>query len=154
MTFTNNSSSDTEKCFSPTPMVILPATRVNTEEIPWTQSYFEDQLYLEMCGTCSTVTVDVGTNNERQVNWYYFEAAKYAFRRSAGDFSGENAKRRPVFRLNRVDFSVRLKTKLAKLPKDTIHRIITEAVFRIFRARHKMIFHQYIENERLKWEFD
>lgn len=136
------------------PKVFLPDGEFNAKGIHWLPSYIEDQLYLQMCESKRTATADAGDENERQVNWYYFEAAKYAFRRSAGDFSGENTKCRPVFRLNRVDFSARLKAELAKLPKETIHRIMTEAVFRIFRARHKMIFYQYIQNERLKWEFD
>lgn len=92
-------------------------------------------------------------NNKQQVNSYSFEAAKYAGRISAGDFSGENAKYRPVFRLNLEDFSARLNAELAKLPKEPIDRIVTEAVFKIFRARHKMIFYQHIENHRLRWEF-
>ncbi len=86
-------------------------------------------------------------------NKYYTEAATYAGRISAGDFSGKNAKFKPTFRLYLKDFSPRLKTELANLPKETVHRIVTEAVFGIFRARHRMIFHQHIENERLRWVF-
>jgi hypothetical protein len=140
-----------EKAF--VPKVFLSNGKFNAKEIHWLTSYIEHQLYLQMCETKSTATADVDTKNERKVNWYYFEAAKYAGRISAGDFSGQNAKYRPIFRLNREDFCARLKAELAKLPKETIHRIVTEAVFRIFRARHKMIFYQYIENERLRWEF-
>lgn len=135
------------------PEVFLPDWKFNVRAIHWLRSYIEDQLYLQMCESKRTPTAYVGTKNERQVNCYYFEAAKYAGRISAGDFSGENTKYRPIFRLNLQDFSARLKVELAKLPKETIQRIVTEAVFRIFRARHKMIFYQYIEDERLRWKF-
>jgi hypothetical protein len=140
-----------EKAF--VPEVFLLDGKFNVRAIHWLPSYIEDQLYLQMCESKRTATADVGTKNERQVNWYYFQAAKYAARISVGDFSGWNAKRRPIFRLNIKDFSARLKAELAKLPRETIHRIVTEAVFRIFRARHKMIFYQYIENEGLRWQF-
>ena len=86
-------------------------------------------------------------------NKYYAEAATYAGRISGGDFSGANARCTPVFRLNVEDFSPKLKAELAALPKERIHEVVTEAVFRIFRARHKMIFYRYIENHRLRWEF-
>ena len=86
-------------------------------------------------------------------NKYYAEAATYAGRVSAGDFSGKNAKYRSVFTLYLEDFSPRLKAELAQLPKETVHRVVTEAVFRIFMARHRMIFHQHIENENFRWVF-
>ena len=31
---------------------------------------------------------------------------------------------------------------------------LEDAVFKIFRARHKMIFYQHIEAEGLRWRFD
>jgi hypothetical protein len=133
------------------PEVFLPDGKFNVRAIHWLPSYIEDQLYLQMCERSRTVTVDVGTKNERQVNWYYFEAAKYAGKISAGDFRGESAKYRPIFRLNLEDFSARLKAELSKLSKESLDSVVTDAVFRIFKARHKVIFYQYIECERLRW---
>src|SRR5215469_7185794 len=83
------------------------------------------------------------------LNQYYTKAATYASRISAGDFSGKNAKYKPVFRLNLEDFSPKLKAELSELPKERIHEIVTIAVFRLFKARHRMIFHQHIETEGL-----
>jgi hypothetical protein len=135
------------------PPVFLPGGKFNAQDSHWPSSYIEDRLYLEMCETKRRFTIFPGETKEQEINAYYAEAAKYAGRISAGDFSGENTKYRPIFRFNLEDFSARLKAELASLPKKTIHRIVTEAAFRIFRARHKMIFYQYIENERLRWEF-
>jgi hypothetical protein len=127
------------------------------EKDHWLPSYIEDQLYLQMCDSNeirirkqSVLTGEIYYENQ---NKYYFEAATYACRISSGDFSGKNAKCRPIFRLNLEDFSAKLKAGLAELPKERVHEVVTKAVFRIFRARHRMIFHQYIENERLRWVF-
>ena len=126
------------------------------EKDHWLPSYIEDQIYLQMCkGKKIPIREQILTGeiyNEKQ-NKYYTEAATYAGRISTGDFFGKNANCRPVFILYLEDFSPRLKAELAQLPKETAHRVVTEAVFRIFRARHRMIFHQHIENKSLRWVF-
>ena len=138
------------------PEVFLANGEFNDEAIHWLPDHIVDQLYLHMCDS-KTIPVTkhllTGETYCEIQNKYYAEAATYACRISAGDFSGKNAKCRPVFTLYLGDFSPRLKAELAQLPKETIHRIVTEAVFRIFKVKHRMIFHQHIENERLKWVF-
>src|SRR5215831_12303229 len=127
------------------------------EKDHWLTSYIEDQLYLQMCESEEISTrkqLLTGEVYYENLNQYYAKAATYASRISAGDFSGKNAKYKPVFRLNLEDFSPKLKAELSELPKERIQQIVTKAVFRIFRARHKMIFHQYIETEGLLWRFD
>jgi hypothetical protein len=138
------------------PEVFLANGKFNDEAIHWLPSHIVDELYLQMCESKEiTITKELLTGEIYcgSQNKYYTEAATYVGRISAGDFSGKNAKWRPVFRLYLEDFSPRLKAELAELPKETVHRIVTEAVFRIFRDRHRMIFHQHIENDRLRWEF-
>jgi hypothetical protein len=127
----------------------------NTEE--WSSAYTSDRLYLEMCSTGRKVVIGRGTDKEEKVNWYYTEAAKYSFRSSAGDFGSRNAKYRPIFHLNKNDFSPGLRANLLerlKTSKESIRRVVEDAVFRIFLARHKMIFHQYIEAQGLHWRFE
>jgi hypothetical protein len=64
------------------------------------QRHIEDQLYLQMCNSKRIARVNAGTKSERQINWYYHEAAKYAGRISAGNFvRGLNKNLRPVFRI-------------------------------------------------------
>jgi len=138
------------------PEVFLSNGKFNAKAIHWLPSHIVDQLYLQMCESKEIpirkqlLTGEIYCDNQ---NKYYAEAATYAARISAGDFSGKNAKYRPIFQIDLSDFSPRLKIELAGLPKETVHRIVTEAVFRIFKARHRMIFHQHIENERLRWVF-
>ena len=136
---------------------ITPSGNVSYEQDHWLTSYIEDQLYLQMCESKEILTrkqLLMGEVYYENLNQYYARAATYASRISAGDFSGKNAKYKPVFRLNLEDFTPKLKAELSELPKERIHQIVTKAVFRIFRARHKMIFHQYIETEGLLWRFD
>ncbi|MGC2569904.1 MAG: hypothetical protein WA364_00215 [Candidatus Nitrosopolaris sp.] len=138
------------------PEVFLANGEFNDEAIHWLPGHIVDQLYLQMCASREIPIrkeLLIGEKYCDNQNKYYAEAATYAGRISAGDFSGKNDKCRPVFRLYLEDFSPRLKAELAELPKETVHRIVTEAVFRIFRARHRMIFYQHIENERLRWVF-
>ena len=138
------------------PEVFLANGKFNAKAIHWLPSHIADQLYLQMCESRKIpirkelLTGEIYCENQ---NKYYAEAATYAGRISAGDFSGKNAKYRPVFTFYLEDFSLRLKAELAQLPKETVHRIVSEAVFRIFLGRHRMIFHQHIENERLRWVF-
>ena len=150
------SGSKTKQETAKVPEVFLSNGKFNAEAIHWLPSHIVDQLYLQMCESREIpikkqlLTGEIYCDNQ---NKYHVEAATYAGRISAGDFSGKNAKCRPVFQIDLADFSSRLKIELAELPKETVHRIVTEAVFRIFRARHRMIFHQHIENERLRWVF-
>ncbi len=138
------------------PEVFQANGKFNHEAIHWLPSHIVDELYLQMCKSKEiTIKKQLLTGEifyEKQ-NKYYAEAATYAGRISVGDFSGKNAKFKPRFRLYLKDFSPGLKAEIANLTKETVHRIVTEAIFRIFRARHRMIFHQHIENERLGWVF-
>jgi len=114
---------------------------INGKVTHWLPSYIEDKLYLEMC---ETEIVDPNNLHEK-ISRYYLEAAKYAGRTSAGnfDFDGVNAKYKPVFEIHYNDFTTRLQAELQQLLKDSpssLRRVIQNAVFRIFKARHKMIF--------------
>ena len=89
-----------------------------------------------------------------KISKYHLEAAKYAGRISAGDFSqlGTNG---PTFLLDSKDFTPRLIAELDELyktDKESLDRVVKEAVFRIFKARHKMIFYQYIQGEPFSME--
>jgi hypothetical protein len=120
---------------------------INSKEEHWLLSYITDQLYTQMCETDKVVEDSHG----KKFNPYYFEAGKYAGLISAGDFGGRNAKHKPTFSLDLEGFSPRLKAELAKLSKESLDRVVIDVVFRILKARHKMIFYQYIECERLRW---
>ena len=87
------------------------------------------------------------------MNKYYIRAIDYARRISLGDFSGENAKYKPVFEIDFEDFSPRLRTQLLSA-KESLDIIITEALFRLFRARHKMVFYDHIQPGRLRWRIN
>ena len=118
----------------------------------WLPSFIADELYLQMC---ETEIQDRHGSYGRKIR-YYLEAAKYAGRISAGNFDGENAKYKPVFEIHHYDFTPRLQAELKSLLKDsrqTLKRVVQDAVFRIFLAIHRLIFHQYIENDGLKWRF-
>jgi len=61
-----------------------------------------------------------------------------------------------IFHLDSKDFSPELRANLIerlKTSKESLHRVVEDAVFMIFRARHRMIFYQHIEPEGLRWEF-
>ena len=122
-----------------------------TTEQHWLPSYIEDQLYLQMC---ETEIED--SQNGGKISKYYSEAAKYAGRISAGNFDGQNAKYKPVFEIHYRDFTPRLQAELLLLMKEspsTLKWVVQNAVFCIFKARHKLIFYQYIQNEGLNWRF-
>ncbi len=140
-----------EKVF--VPPAFLADWKFNAKEVHWLSSFIEDQLYLQMCECQKTVEVKATKNSYRQLNRYFYQADKYAGLRSIGNFEGKNAKYKPIFHLHLEDFSARLKAELATLPIESVNRIVTEAVFRIFRSRRKMAFYQYIRNEPLRWEF-
>jgi hypothetical protein len=135
------------------PQAFLSNGKFNTNEVHWSTSFIGDQLYLQMCECQKTVEVKAEQNSYAQLNRYYYQADVYAARSSIGNFEGKNAKYRPIFYLHLEDFSPRLKAELAALHVESITRIVTEASFRIFRARRKMAFYQYIENEPLRWKF-
>jgi hypothetical protein len=129
---------------------------VPKDEIESTSACISDQLYFEMCSTDKKAVIHEGTNKEEKVNWYYAEAAKYARRASAGNFGGKNAKHKPIFHLDPKDFSHELRADLVKLletSKKSLHRVVEDAVFMTFRARHPMIFYQHIEAQGLRWRF-
>jgi predicted transcriptional regulator len=91
----------------------------------------------------------------RQVNTILKEA-KYAGRISAVNFEGANAKYKLIFEMHYKDFTYRLQAELELLLKDspdTLKKVVQNAVFRIFRARHKRIFFECIQNDDLKWRF-
>jgi hypothetical protein len=135
------------------PQAFLSNGKCNTDEDHWSTSFIGDQLYLQMCECQKTVEVKAEQNNYTQLNRYYYQTDVYAARRSIGNFQGKNSKYRPIFYLHLEHFSPGLKTELAALPAESIARIVTEVVFRIFRARRKMAFYQSIENEPLRWKF-
>jgi hypothetical protein len=121
--------------------------------IHWLPSQIEDIMYLEMC---ESEIQDPKESPGAKTSRYYIEAAKYAGRISAGSFDGKNAKFKPLFKLHYKDFTPRLNAELRLLLKDspsTLMRVVQNAVFRIFRARHKLIFFDYIQSEGLNWRF-
>ena len=125
---------------------------VYSREEHWLLIYLADQLYLRMCE--EEIEDPQGKYGER-ISKYYLEAAKYAGRISAGDFSNSNTSG-PTFELDLKDFSPRLTAELVglyKTEKESLDRVVREAVFRIFKARHKMIFYQYIQGSRFQWRF-
>jgi hypothetical protein len=135
------------------PVPLNSCTAIKGKEKHWLPSFIEDQLYLQMCekeieyrqGQCG-----------KKISKYYLEAAKYAGRISAGVFDVENAKYTPVFEIHYRDFTPRLQAELLLLMKEspsTLRRVMQNAVFRIFEARHKLIFYQYIENNGFNWRF-
>ena len=128
------------------------------EEIS-SSSAIADQLFLEMC-ECGPIVEDPGVlskkSNDGKVNYYYLEAAKYALCISAGNFEGKNKKYKPTFHLHSEHFSPELRAALndcLKTSKKSLHDIVQEGVFKLLRARHKMIFYEHIEPEPLRWEF-
>lgn len=128
---------------------------VSKNEEECSSAYISDRLYLEMCRTGRKAVIHKGTDKEEKVNWYYAEAAAYARRASAGNFEGKNAKYKPEFHLHSY-FSHKLRTNLRerlKTSKESLHKVVEDAVFMILRARHPMIFYQHIEAEGLRWRF-
>ena len=128
------------------------AVQRDCKEERWLRSYIEDKLYIQMCE--KEVEDPQGKYGEK-ISKYHLEAAKYAGRISAGDFSqlGMNG---PTFLLDSKDFTPRLTAELAELYKtdqESLDRVVKEAVFRIFKARHKIIFYQYIQGSSFEWRF-
>jgi hypothetical protein len=124
------------------------------ESDEWLTSYVIDQLYLQMCeGPQVSDPHDEGCKySDQQINYHYLEAVNFARRISCGNFQGRNTKYKPVFTINATGFTPKLKDEL-KIANDakSLHRIVTEAVFRIFKARYKLIFYEHIEPHKLSW---
>jgi hypothetical protein len=130
-----------------------------SKEDTWSSSYIADQLFLEMC-ECGPMIDDTTRDllaltglPTKKINNHYLEAAKYAGRVSAGDFSNPKIEK-PIFKLIIVDFSPRLQAHLLESKKHgTLNDVVKEAVFKLFRSRHKMIFYEHIEPKKFRWEF-
>jgi hypothetical protein len=125
---------------------------VNGQVTHWTPSYIEDVFYIEMC----EAEIADPNNPDEKISRYYLEAGKYAGRISVGNFDGANEKHKPVFELHYDDFTTRIQEELKLLLQtspDTVKTIVKNAVFRIFKARHKQIFFEYIQSEGLNWRF-
>ena len=137
---------------------LVPPVPLSIEEVingpitHWLPSYIQDILYIEMCET----EIQDAENPDDKISRYYIEAAKYVGRISSGNFGSANSEHKPVFEIHYTDFTARLQAELQQLLKDsptTLMRVIQNAVFRIFRARHKRIFFEYIQSEGLNWRF-
>jgi hypothetical protein len=104
-----------------------------------------------MCRERDEVLVDdpQGTHGKK-INKYYLQAAKYAGLISAGDFKGANAKYRPTFIIYLKVLNPRLVAELAELYKvdpASCKRVVKEAIFRLFKARHEIIYYDHIEGD-------
>lgn len=121
----------------------------------WLTSHIKDQLYLQMCeGPYVNEPHDAGCKYSGQTfNFHYLEAINYTRRISCGNFKGKNAKYKPVFIIDAVNFTPKLKEELT-IAYDTraLHQIVNDAVFRIIRARHELKFYEHIEAHKLRWK--
>jgi hypothetical protein len=123
---------------------------INKKDV-WSSSYTADQIFLEICERGPMI--EDPRDSTKKINKYYLEAAKYAGRISAGDFSDPKTEK-PVFKLDSNNFSPRLQTHLLESKKDgMLNDIVKDAAFKLFRARHKMIFYDHIEPKKFRWEF-
>lgn len=85
-------------------------------------------------------------------NRYDYEADTYINRLTFGDSKIE----KPCFRLDCRDFSPELRSNLAERVirgKESIHRVVQRAVYRLLRARHETAFFDYVKDKRLSWRF-
>ena len=133
-------------------MTTLAYQAANGQITHWLPSYIEDKLYFEMCEK----EIQDPISPRDKISRYYLEAAKYAGRISAGNFDGSNGKYKPIFEIHYNDFTPRLQAELQSLLKDStesLARVVQGAVFRIFKARHKRIFFEYIQSGGLNWRF-
>ncbi|MGB6673945.1 MAG: hypothetical protein WBE34_16055 [Candidatus Nitrosopolaris sp.] len=120
----------------------------------WLSSYTIEELYLQMCeGPQVEHSCDSGCKYVVRMSFHYVEVDNYARRASSGNFEGKNAKHKPRVIINAVNFTPELKQELRTAGERTsLHRTVTETVFRIFKARHKLIFFEHIEANKLRWE--
>ena len=127
-----------------------------------TSESISDLLFYEMRtlkGT-STRCQDIQTGEiyyDDSTNKYDHEADKYVNRLTFGDISNsKTTAEKPVFEIDPNDFSSELKADLAERVmrgKESIHRVVQTAVYRLLRARHETAFFDYIKDRRLRWEF-
>jgi|GEM_PF-2208146 len=136
---------------------------VNVPEDNWLTSYTIDQLFIQMCDgplvdhRCS-ITYRYPKCKYlylQQISFHYIEIDNYARRVSVGNFEGKNAKYKPRIIINAENFTPKLKEELKAAAKEkALELIVTEAVFRIFKARHKLIFYEHIEPHKLNWRIE
>src|SRR6266581_4616815 len=84
-------------------------------------------------------------------NKYDQEADTYVNRLTFDDFSNPKTEK-PTFQIDPNDFSSELKSNLAERimrGKESIHRVVQTAVYRLIRARHETAFFDYIKDKRL-----
>jgi hypothetical protein len=126
-----------------------------SEDEEWLTSYVIQKLHQQMCEgplvdhSCNVRTCDY----VKQMSFHYIEVDNYARRASIGNFEGKNVKYKPRLIINAVNFTPKLKEELRTAGKEkALDLIVTEAVFQIFKARHKLIFYEHIEPHKLRWE--
>ncbi len=138
-------------------MVRILTTTITATTDYYTSSAIADMLFLEMCDRGPLVGHTCDSNSACEygvhMNKYYIRALDYARRISLGDFSDKNAKYKPVFELDFEDFSPELKVQILGA-KESLNIIVREAVFRLFRARHKMVFYDRIQSDKLRWRMN
>lgn len=125
-----------------------------------TPSAIEDLLFYEMRSVkpIPIIRTDLASGEEYEdnsTNKYDYEADTYVNRLVFGDFSNPNTPK-PEFRLDCRDFSKELKENLAervRCGKESIHRVVQNAVYRLIRARHPDAYLEYIKDKRLNWRF-
>jgi hypothetical protein len=131
------------------------------EPRPMTSSAIEDLLFYEMRSLkpISVVRTDLVSGEQykdNSTNKYDYEADTHTNRLVFGDFSNPTQTPKPVFRLDCRDFSAELKENLVervKCSKDSIHRVVQNAVYRIIKARHPDAYLEHIKDKRLNWRF-
>jgi hypothetical protein len=108
----------------------------------WTSSAIEDKLYDEMC--------DHDDDEENDEEKYSVRILKYAHRRAIvkelKDFTD-------VIIVYLHHFSAQLREQIINLcsESDSIDAVITNVVKKIIKSRAARIYHEYIQNEPLRW---
>ena len=127
-----------------------------SESEEWLTSYVIEQLHEQMCdGPPIEHQCEFGCKYLHPENFHYIEAAHYASRISSGNFKGNNSKHKPLFTINAINFTPKLKEEIKIADSvNALVCIVTEAVFRIFKARHKLIFYEHIEPHKLNWKIE
>ncbi len=130
--------------------------------LPRTPESISDLLFQEMRAIkpITIMRTDLATGevySDDNTNKYDYEADTYVNRLTFGDFSNSDPDiRKPVFRLDCNDFSAELKLNLVervKAGKQSIHRVVERAVYRLIRAMHETAFFDHIKDQRLNWRF-
>jgi hypothetical protein len=125
-----------------------------------TPESISDLLFYEMRSLkpISVIRTDLVSGEQYEdnsTNKYDYEADTYVNRLTFGDFSNPKIEK-PCFRLDSRDFSSELKANLGERVmrgKESIHRVVQTAVYRLLRARHETAFFDYIKDKRLTWRF-